>query len=274
MGYFSPTINSYMVSLKYDFEEFWSKHWLYTDTFADISNEIPVIPKLQLKLQFYMSKMLVRVKWIIRESKTPYIDFPLTKSIVNDLITPKDACLYLDIMYYNNTLNIHGCVKTFMHHLKNDKWSYYTLHLLMDVYDIQCLEDNNKYYMNESVLNFTMPNVYRLFLNITIQLVRHRFNHGLRSTFFEFERDIDEIFGEINAYIPQFTTKSDTPTKCEKCWIFGAAFTVVSGLVTAYQIYKSYTLRKKMCYILCHIYFPIKDIFNKISCQIKDICYL
>ncbi len=65
MGYFNPTMNSYMVSLKYDFEEFWSKHWLYTDTFADISNEIPVIPKLQLELQFYMSKILVRVIWII-----------------------------------------------------------------------------------------------------------------------------------------------------------------------------------------------------------------
>ncbi len=45
MGYFSPTMNSYMVSLKYDFEEFRSKHWLYTDTFTDISNEITVIPK-------------------------------------------------------------------------------------------------------------------------------------------------------------------------------------------------------------------------------------
>ncbi len=26
LGYFSPTMNSYMVSLKYDFEEFRSKH--------------------------------------------------------------------------------------------------------------------------------------------------------------------------------------------------------------------------------------------------------
>ncbi len=44
--------------------------------------------------------------------------------------------------------------------------------------------------MNESVLDYMMPNVYRLFLNIIIQHVHHRFNHGLRSTFFEFERDI------------------------------------------------------------------------------------
>ncbi len=275
-----------MVSLKYDFEEFRSKHWLYTDTFADISNEIPVIPKLQPELQFFMSKMLVRVKWIIRESKNPYTEFPLTTSIVNDLITPKDACFYLNIMYYNNTLNIHGCVKTFKHHLQNDTWSYYTLHILMDVYDIQSLEDNNKYYMNEFVLNFMIPNVYRLFLNITIQHVRHRFNHGLRSTFFEFERDIDEIFDEINAYITQFITKSDTPTKCEKHWIFGAAFMVVSGLVTAYRIYKSYTFRKNVQRTLSYIlsnqrHFQQNILSNKryllslaeiTSSNFKDVC--
>ncbi len=62
MGYFSPTMNSNIVSLKYDFEEFRSKHWLYTDTFADISNEIPVISKLYSKLQFFMSKILGIVK--------------------------------------------------------------------------------------------------------------------------------------------------------------------------------------------------------------------
>ncbi len=70
--------------------------------------------------------------------------------------------------------------------------------------------------MNESVLDYMMSNVYRLFLNITIQHVHHRFNHGLHSTFLEFELDIDKIFDVINAYIPQFTTKSDTPTKPEK----------------------------------------------------------
>ncbi len=43
LGYFSPTMNSYMISLKYDFEEFRSKHWLYSDTFADVSIELPII---------------------------------------------------------------------------------------------------------------------------------------------------------------------------------------------------------------------------------------
>ncbi len=200
-------------------------------------------------------------------------EFPLTKSIVNDLITPKNACLYLDTMYYNNTLNIHGCVKTFKYHLQNDTWSYYTFHLLMDVYNIQSLVDNNNVYMNESVLNFMMPNVYRLFLTITIEHVCHCFNHGLSSTFFEFKWDIDEIFEEIKAYIRQFTTRSDTATIYEKLWIFGAAFTFVSGLVTAYRIYKAIPSRN-MCNVPYHIYFSIKKIFNKTSCPIKDIYYL
>ncbi len=52
MGYFSPTLNSYMVSLKYDFEEIRSKHWLYTDTSADISNETPVISNVILNSTF------------------------------------------------------------------------------------------------------------------------------------------------------------------------------------------------------------------------------
>ncbi len=198
-----------------------------------------------------MSKMLGIVKWIIRESTNPENKYPTTKTMVNDLITPKDACLYLDTMHYSNSLNIHCCVKTFKHHLQNDTWSYYTLHLLMDIYDIQSLVGHTKYYMNESVLNFLMPNVYRLFLNITIQHVHHHFNNGLSSTFLEFERHIDNIFEEINAYIQQFTTRSEMPINHEKCWIFGAAFLVVSGLVTTYRIYKSYTFAKICSRITC-----------------------
>ncbi len=145
MRYFSPTMNSYMVSLKYNFEEFWSKHWLYIDTSTDISNETPVISNVDPELNFYMSKLLIRVWWIIKESKNPYTDFPQTKSLINYLIKLRDACLYLDTMYYNNTMNIHGFVRTFKHQLQNDTWSYYNLHLLMDVYDIQSLAENNKH---------------------------------------------------------------------------------------------------------------------------------
>ncbi len=61
MGYFSPTMNSYMVSLKYNFEELQSKHWLYTDASADISNETHVISNVDPELNFYMTKLLIRV---------------------------------------------------------------------------------------------------------------------------------------------------------------------------------------------------------------------
>ncbi len=69
MEYFSPTMNSYMVSLKYDFEEFRSKHWLYTSTFADISADIPVISNVDSKLHQLMIRLMGVVKWIQRESK-------------------------------------------------------------------------------------------------------------------------------------------------------------------------------------------------------------
>ncbi len=57
LGYFSSTMNSNMVSLKYDFEEFWSKLWLYTSTFADISADIPVLSNVDLKLKLLMIKL-------------------------------------------------------------------------------------------------------------------------------------------------------------------------------------------------------------------------
>ncbi len=71
MGYFSTTMNSYMVSLKYDVEEFRSKHWLYTDTSVDISNETPIISNVDPELNFHMSKLLIKGWWIINESKNP-----------------------------------------------------------------------------------------------------------------------------------------------------------------------------------------------------------
>ncbi len=60
----------------------------------------------------------------------------------------------------------------------------------------------------------------------------------------DFEHDIDNIFNEVNAYIPQFTTRSETPSSRKIRWIFGAAFTVVSRLVSAYRFYKDYVFKK------------------------------
>ncbi len=79
--------------------------------------------------------------------------------------------------------------------------SNYTLHLLMDAYNISYFQENTMQYMHHQDLHNLMPNVYKLFLNITMQHVPLCFNNGLSSSFMEFEQDIDDIFGEINAYI-------------------------------------------------------------------------
>ncbi len=121
-------------------------------------------------------------------------------------------------------------------------------------------------------LDYMMPNVYRLLLNITIQHVSHCFNHGLCSTFFEFEWDIEEIFDEINAYIPQFTTKSDTPPNVNNVEYLGPLSR--SCLVWQQPIGYIKTIPSgKMCNVLCHTSFPIKDTINKTYCPIKGIYY-
>ncbi len=185
---------------------------------------------------------------IQRESKNSRTKYPATKTMIKELITSKAACIYLNSMYYNNTLNKDHCVSTFNGHLSRNVWLFYLLHLLMDVNDIRYLKDRtpSQYVINYPLMRNLILGVYKLFLNVTIQHVRLWFNNGLSSTFAGFETNIDDIFEEINAYIPQFTTRSDTPTPREKCWIFGAAFTVVSGLVSAYRFYKSYTFTKNV----------------------------
>ncbi len=128
------------------------------------------------------------------------------------------------------------------------------------------------YVINYLAMRTLMSGVYKLFLNITIQHVCLWLNNGISSTFKEFEMDIDEIFGPINAYILQLITRSDTPSRHEKHWIFGAAFTVISGLVSAYIFYKSYTL-KRTSKGHCTTFLMNKVISVKAFCQIKEICF-
>ncbi len=59
---FVSIMNSYMALLKYDFEEFGSKHWLYTDTSADISNETPVISNVDPETQLLYVKIANKSK--------------------------------------------------------------------------------------------------------------------------------------------------------------------------------------------------------------------
>ncbi len=72
-------MNSYTVSLKYDFKEFWSKHWLYTSTFADISADIPSMSIGDSKFQLLMINLLGVVKSIIQERKNTDNKYHKTK---------------------------------------------------------------------------------------------------------------------------------------------------------------------------------------------------
>ncbi len=94
----------------------------------------------------------------------------MTKTEVHKLISAKDACLYINNMYYNNSLNINGCANTFQDHLTKGIWSYCTLHLVMNVYDIHSVINHKENYMNESVFQNVMPNTNKLLSNITIHL--------------------------------------------------------------------------------------------------------
>ncbi len=78
----------------------------------------------------------------------------------------------------------------------------------MDVYDNHSFLENTMHYMHKQDLEFPMHNIYRLFLNIIIQHIHLRFNNGLSLNFIKFEYDINDMFDEINAYIPQFTNKN------------------------------------------------------------------
>ncbi len=54
----------------------------------------------------------------------------------------------------------------------NDTWSFYTLQLVMDVYDTHSFLENTTHYMHKQDLKFPMHKVYRLFLNISIKHIR------------------------------------------------------------------------------------------------------
>ncbi len=113
--------------------------------------------------------------------------------MVKDLITPRSACLYLDSIYYNHTINLNNYIITFTRHLSRNVWSFYTLHLIMDIQDIPYLKEctPSQFDIDHPEMRTLMPDVYKHFLNITIQHIKLRFNNGLSSTFKEFESDSD-----------------------------------------------------------------------------------
>ncbi len=88
-------------------------------------------------------------------------------------------------MYYNKHLNVLFCLDTFKSHVRNDQWSYYTLQIIMNIYDVlgNDLEKIDKLKMaipnisDKNRLRIMLPKVYRLFLNITVQMIKQQFHY-------------------------------------------------------------------------------------------------
>ncbi len=156
-------------------------------------------------------------------------------------------------MYYNKYFNMSFCLDTFKSHVHNDQWSYYTLQIIMNIYDVlgNYLEKIDELktaipnISDKNRLRIMLPNVYRLFLNITVQMIKEQFHYDQSVSSMEFEHEIDAILTEVNAYIPRFVTRSDTPNRQERSLIFGASMNVVSGLFSAWNFYKDRRFKQK-----------------------------
>ncbi len=61
-------------------------------------------------------------------------------------------------------------------------------------------------------------------------MIKEQFHYDQRVSSMEFEKEIDAILTEVNAYIPRFVTRSHTPNRQQKSLIFCAAMSVVSRL--------------------------------------------
>ncbi len=171
-AYFNSLMNDLLHELPSDI-----KHWLYRATSVIHANKLSVVPAPPDKLHKHMIKLLDMAKWIMQESINPKNNYPMTKTVVHTLISPIDPCLYVNTMYYNYSLNIDDCTNTFKGNLNDGIWSYYTLHLLMDVYDIHSVINCKEQYMNESVLQHLMPNTNKFLSNITIHLLIDFYNN-------------------------------------------------------------------------------------------------
>ncbi len=103
IDYFSPTMNTYMISLKYDFDELKSKQLLYTACFTDSANNIQYFNDINSDLHNQMGKIIVRQIFIQSNIlRTIYTDD--YRKYASQILTPREACHYLQHMYYNGML--------------------------------------------------------------------------------------------------------------------------------------------------------------------------
>ncbi len=80
-------------------------------------------------------------------------------------------------------MNVSFSLDTFKSHVHNDQWSYYTLEIIMNVYNVLGNELENIEELNKAIpkigdknrLRLMLPKEYRLFLNITVQMIKEQF---------------------------------------------------------------------------------------------------
>ncbi len=77
-------------------------------------------------------------------------------------------------------------------------------------------------------------------------MIKQQFHYDQSVSSSEFEQEIDAILTEVNAYIPKFVTRSNTPSRQKTGLIFGVAMSVVSGLFSAWKLYKDRRFKQNL----------------------------
>ncbi len=176
----------------------------------------------------------------------------LVKKLAKNFMTPLAAYRFINKMYYNKHLNILFCLDTFKSHVHNDQCSSYTLQITMNIYNVLGNELEKIDELKTAIPNISDKNrlrimlskVYKLFLNITVQMIKQQFHYDQSVTSMEFEQEMDTILTKVNAYIQRFVTRSDTQSRQERSLIFSATMSVVSGLVQLGNVTKTDDLNK------------------------------
>ncbi len=114
----------------------------------------------------YMELSLFAMRYIISWNNASGSSV-LAKKLAKNFMTPIAACHFINKMYYNKHLNMSFCLDTFKSHVQNDQWSYYTLQIIMNIYDVlgNDFEKINKLKTNisdKNRLRNMLPKVYRL----------------------------------------------------------------------------------------------------------------
>ena len=267
IGYFNPTMKNYLVTLKYDFSQLKSSTWL-TTLLDPVSQSQPIIKINSTNYNAYLRKFTPIIKWYANKINIPK-NAPKILSI-------SEACNYLNILYYNNTLELPTCISDFESHLKYNVFSFYTLKSILDLLNI-LEEETIKETMGRSMPFFdplssilssesiTKSNfksfTTELLLNITLQYMQVRFAIGLHSDAIIFSSELDLILKDVNAYIPTFTTDTTLTRDRQKRFILASMFTVASGIFSAWRFYKDYQFKKNLRRTL-HVILASQNVFK------------